>query len=61
MVLTQMKNAGFLQKAACDSLSQLPLETHFTLYSALGDYIELILFCFSLFMIFIAIIKKSPT
>ncbi|MDR0286557.1 MAG: transglycosylase domain-containing protein, partial [Clostridiales bacterium] len=30
MVLAQMKKAGFLQAAACDSLCQLPLETRFT-------------------------------
>ena len=30
MVLLQMKTAGYLDAATCDSLSQLPLETHFT-------------------------------
>ena len=30
VVLTQMKNAGFLQRSECDSLCQLPLEPHFT-------------------------------
>ena len=30
MVLVQMKKAGFLNVEVCDSLSQLPLETHFT-------------------------------
>ena len=30
MVLSQMKTAGYLDAATCDSLRQLPLETHFT-------------------------------
>ena len=30
MVLKQMKTAGFLHAATCDSLSKLPLEIHFT-------------------------------
>ena len=30
MVLMQMKKAGFLQATECDSLCNLPLETHFT-------------------------------
>ena len=30
MVLLQMKEAGYLQAAVCDSLCSLPLETHFT-------------------------------
>ena len=30
MVLTQMKKAGYLDAAVCDSLINLPLETHFT-------------------------------
>ena len=30
MVLSQMKKAGFLNSAVCDSLSNLPLELHFT-------------------------------
>jgi apolipoprotein N-acyltransferase len=42
-------------------VQNIPLETNFTLYSAIGDYIELILFVFSLVMVFVAIIKKSPT
>jgi apolipoprotein N-acyltransferase len=42
-------------------VQNIPLETHFTLYSAIGDYIELILFAFSLIMVIVAIIKKSPT
>jgi len=41
-------------------VQDIPLETHFTLYSAIGDYIELILFVFSLVMIPVAIIKKAP-
>jgi apolipoprotein N-acyltransferase len=42
-------------------VQNIPLETHFTLYFAIGDYIELVLFVFSLVMVFVAIIKKSPT
>ena len=42
-------------------VQDMPLETHFTLYSAIGDYIELVLFVFSLVMVLVAIIKKSPT
>jgi apolipoprotein N-acyltransferase len=42
-------------------IQNIPLETYFTIYSEIGDYIELVLFGFSLFMIFISIIKKSPT
>jgi apolipoprotein N-acyltransferase len=42
-------------------VQNIPLETHFTLYSAIGDYTELILFAFSLIMVIVAIIKKSPT
>jgi len=42
-------------------VQNIPLETHFTLYSEIGDYIELVLFVFSLVMIPVAIIKKPPT
>jgi apolipoprotein N-acyltransferase len=38
----------------------MPLKTRFTLYSVIGDYIELILFVFSLLMILAAIIIKNP-
>jgi len=41
-------------------VQDIPLETHFTLYSEIGDYIELILFVFSLVMIPVAIIKRAP-
>ena len=50
MVLTQMKKAGFLEAAACDSLCNLPLETHFTRISHTGglapyfrDYLRVIM------------------
>ena len=50
MVLSQMKKAGFLQATACDSLSKLPLETHFTrlghtdgLAPYLREYLRIIL------------------
>jgi len=39
-------------------VQNIPLETRFTLYSAIGDYIELVLFIFSLVMVPIAIIIK---
>ncbi|MCL1956254.1 MAG: apolipoprotein N-acyltransferase [Fibromonadales bacterium] len=42
-------------------VQDIPLETLFTLYSAIGDYAELVLFYFSLLMVLVAIIKKSPT
>jgi len=42
-------------------IQNMPLETHFTFYSAVGDDIELVLFVFSLVMVLVAIIKKSPT
>jgi len=41
-------------------VQNIPLETNFTLYSVIGDYAELVLFYFSLFMFIVAIIKKSP-
>ena len=41
-------------------VQNIPLETRFTLYSVIGDYIELVLFVFSLAMVLVAIIKKSP-
>ncbi|MDR0794709.1 MAG: transglycosylase domain-containing protein [Tannerella sp.] len=36
LVLTQMKKAGFLDRAACDSLSRLPLELHFSRLDHIG-------------------------
>ncbi len=41
-------------------VQNIPLETYFTLYSAIGDYIELVLFIFSLIIVLVAIIKKNP-
>jgi len=39
-------------------VQNIPLETYFTPYSEIGDYIELFLFAFSLVMFIVAIIKK---
>jgi len=41
-------------------VQNIPLETYFTPYSEIGDYIELFLFAFSLVMFIVAIIIKSP-
>ncbi len=41
-------------------VQDIPLETRFTLYSEIGDYIELVLFIFSLLMLPVALIKKIP-
>jgi len=42
-------------------IQNIPLETRFTPYSVIGDYIELVLFVFSLVMLVVAVIKKPPT
>ncbi|MDR2583530.1 MAG: apolipoprotein N-acyltransferase [Fibromonadaceae bacterium] len=41
-------------------VQNIPLETRFTFYSAIGDYAELVLFYFSLLIVLIALIKKIP-
>jgi len=40
-------------------VQDFPLQTNFTLYSVIGDYIELVLFVFSLVMVLVAIIIKK--
>jgi len=42
-------------------VQNIPLETRYTLYSAIGDYIELVLFVFSLIMVLVAIIIKKSS
>jgi len=43
-------------------VQNIPLETYFTPYSVIGDYVELVLFIFSLVMVLVAvIIKRSST
>ena len=41
-------------------VQDIPLETYFTPYSVIGDYVELALFWFSLLIFVVAIIKKIP-
>jgi len=41
-------------------VQNIPLETYFTPYSVIGDYVELVLFAFSLIMLVVAIIKRIP-
>jgi apolipoprotein N-acyltransferase len=41
-------------------VQNFPVETYFTPYSVIGDYVELVLFAFSLLMFVVAIIKRVP-
>jgi apolipoprotein N-acyltransferase len=42
-------------------IHNIPLKTRFTLYSVIGDYVEWVLFAFSLLIILMVIIKKAPS